>query len=129
MATEGAISGGYGLTKAGTGTLVLAGTNTFTGNTLISQGTLQLGSNLALQNSTLDTTGPGTLAFSSGINTPTFGGLAGANNLTLSANALTLNLGSGTSQVYSGVLGSAYGGHDRHQDGIGHASPLRPQHL
>ena len=45
----------------------------------------------------------------SGVNTPTFGGLAGPKNLTLPANvtALTLNLGSGVTQTYSGALGTA----------------------
>ena len=39
----GVISGGGGLTQAGTGVLTLLGSNTFTGNTTISAGTLQLG--------------------------------------------------------------------------------------
>ncbi len=44
------INGGAGLTKtagAGTNTLILEGTNTYTGNTVVSSGTLQLGSGLA----------------------------------------------------------------------------------
>jgi autotransporter-associated beta strand protein len=43
------INGGAGLTKtsgAGTNTLILEGTNTYTGNTVVSSGTLQLGSGL-----------------------------------------------------------------------------------
>ena len=80
------ISGSGTLTKTGTGTLTLAGANTYTGNTLISQGTLQLGNNLALQNSVLDTTGTGALTCSAGVNMPTFGGLTGANNMTLPSN-------------------------------------------
>ena len=97
-------SSGGSLNKLGGGTLFLSVADTYNGNTLISAGTLQLGNNLALQNSALDTTGTGTLAFSSGINTPTLGGLTGANNLTLPANvtSLTLNLGSGVTQSYSG---------------------------
>ncbi len=44
------INGGAGLTKtagAGTNTLILEGTNTYTGNTVVSSGTLQLGSGSA----------------------------------------------------------------------------------
>ncbi|TCO92740.1 autotransporter-associated beta strand protein [Chthoniobacter flavus] len=44
---DGAISGGA-ITKTGTGTLVLAGANTFTGPTVIAQGTLKIGANNAL---------------------------------------------------------------------------------
>ncbi len=41
----GVISGGYALTKAGLGTLLLSGNNTYTGGTVIREGTLQVGSN------------------------------------------------------------------------------------
>ena len=70
------------------------------------QGTLQLGNNLALQNSAFDTTSPGVLAFAAGVTTPTFGGLTGAGSLSLSSpiTSLTLNLGSGVTQSYSGNL-------------------------
>ena len=62
-----------------------------------------MGDNLSMQNSALDTTGTGALVLGSGVTTPTFGGLAGPNNLTLPANvtALTLNLVSGVTQTYS----------------------------
>lgn len=41
----GVISGGYALTKAGPGTLLLSGNNTYTGGTVIREGTLQVGNN------------------------------------------------------------------------------------
>ena len=44
------VSSGGNLTKLGSGTLTLGGANTFTGNTLISSGTLALSNGLALQN-------------------------------------------------------------------------------
>jgi autotransporter-associated beta strand protein len=43
LTVGGVISGsGFGLTKAGPGTLVLSGANTYSGNTVVSAGTLQL---------------------------------------------------------------------------------------
>ncbi|MFN4168088.1 MAG: autotransporter domain-containing protein, partial [Pannonibacter phragmitetus] len=43
LTVSGTISGVAGFTKSGTGTLVLTGTNTYTGVTTIADGTLQLG--------------------------------------------------------------------------------------
>jgi autotransporter-associated beta strand protein len=51
---EGDISGGGGLTKAGPGTLLLSGDNTYSGGTTIEQGTLEAGSS----SSEDGTTGP-----------------------------------------------------------------------
>ena len=88
------------------GTLVLAGANTTSGNTLVSGGTLQVANNLALQNSTFDTAGTGTLVFATGINTPTIGGLTGSGNLTLPSNITNLTLNPQATKTYSGVLGN-----------------------
>jgi len=44
----GTISGGYGINKAGAGTLLLTGNNSFTGETVVSAGVLSLGHNNAL---------------------------------------------------------------------------------
>ena len=102
------MSGVGSLTKAGSGTLTFNLANTYSGNTLVSQGTLLVGNNQALQNSTFDTTGTGSLAFSSFTSTPIFGGLTGPNSLSLpsTVTSLTLNLGSGVTQSYSGILGT-----------------------
>lgn len=43
----GELNGGAGLTKTTAGVLILEGTNTYTGNTVVSNGTLQLGSGAA----------------------------------------------------------------------------------
>ena len=43
LTLSGVISGSDGLTKIGTGTLILTAENTFTGGTIVNVGTLQLG--------------------------------------------------------------------------------------
>ena len=43
LTVGGGISGGYGLTTSGTGMMILAASNSYTGNTTIAEGTLQLG--------------------------------------------------------------------------------------
>ena len=81
------------------GLLDLAGANTYTGNTLISGGTLLLGSGLALQNSTLDTSGSGALSFG-GLTSATFAGLINGGNIALSNTGnegVTLSVGSAAS--------------------------------
>ena len=109
------------LTKTNAGTWILTAANTHSGVTRITGGTLQLGNNLALQNSIFDPSGGGTLAFSSGINTPTLGGLTSATNLTMASNvtALTLNPGTGVSATYSGALDSATPGMTLTKTGAG----------
>ena len=52
-----------GLVKLGPNALVLSAADTYSGNTLLGAGTLTLGNSLALQNSTLDTSGSGALSF------------------------------------------------------------------
>ena len=98
-----------GLTKSGSGTLTLSATNTFSGVTTVSSGTLKLNNNVAIQNSAFNPSGAGVLDLSSA-NTPTFGGLSGSGNYTAPANVtgITLNPVSG-SVTYSGNLDGAIG--------------------
>ena len=96
------------------GTIVLGGVNTFTGNTVFNGGapTLLISNALALQNSTLTMTksAAGTLGlkFGNGIGAFTVGGLAGATNVLLQAedgSAIALTVGGNTSNTtYAGSL-------------------------
>ena len=98
--------------NGGTGTVTLGGANTFTGNTTISNGVLQIAQAMALANSTLEYDA-GTLLFDPAITATTFGGLSGTNltgiGLTnLSGAALTLTVGNNnsTTAYYGGLSGS-----------------------
>ena len=53
-AYSGALSGPTQLQKMGSGTLTLSGANTYTGDTMVYQGVLNLANQNALQNSTFD---------------------------------------------------------------------------
>ncbi len=100
------------LTVAGSGTLILGAANTYSGNTLISSGTLQLANSLALQSTTLDTSGSGWLSFG-GLTAAAVGGLTSSGNISLTnmANAgVTLTVGGNNANTtYSGSLGGAGG--------------------
>jgi len=74
------ITGGN-FNKTGPGLLELRAANTFTGTATVSEGTLLLANNLALQNAFLNTSGTGLVAMSGSVTTPTFGGLVGSGNL------------------------------------------------
>lgn len=113
-------SAGGTLTKTGAGTLILAAANTFSGATTVSAGNLELSNAGALQNSAINTTTSivGTnaagLVLSTGVTSPTFGGLTGDKALASlfdtnsgnysSVTNLTLNPGSSASYSYSGAI-------------------------
>jgi len=121
---SGIISNTGGIDKAGASTLTLGGANTYTGNTKVSAGVLQLGNARALQNSTLDTTSSLLGDASNGLKTAqttlTLGGLSGNKDLasvftTTSGGysgltALTLNSGNGSSKSYSGIIADGAAG-------------------
>lgn len=105
-------------------TQTLNGNNTFSGTTTVTAGTLALGTNLALQNSALDTTGAGTVTFSG--TTPTIGGLSGSVNLATkfttgysSVTALTLNPQTGVTANYSGAISNGASGMTLTKTGAG----------
>jgi len=114
---SGVISNG-GINKAGASTLTLSGANTYTGNTTISAGVLQVGNARALQDSTLDTTSSFLGDASNGLRitptTLTLGGLAGNKDLAsvftttsggyTGLTALTLKSGDGLLNSYSGRI-------------------------
>lgn len=92
--------------KLGTGTVELAGTNSFTGTARISSGVLSLTSTAALAGATLDLAAAdsGTVAF--GVVGPTtyhLGGLQGTRGLALGGNSLMVG-SNGTTTTYGGVL-------------------------
>ncbi len=89
--------------------MVLASSNTYTGDTIINSGVLQLGDSNAVALSTVNVNVANGLAFSPGIGTFNAGGLAGAASFALqdvNGNPVTLSAGgNGQSTMYSGVLG------------------------
>jgi autotransporter-associated beta strand protein len=109
MTFAGPLSGPGGLVKVGTGTLTLAASNTYSGGTTIAAGFLTLANSAALLNSTLDTSGGGSLSFG-GLTAATLGGLAGSNGLALANTAglpvvLTVG-GNGASTTFNALLGT-----------------------
>ena len=103
--------GPVALGKVGTGALLLANTNTFSGQTTLSGGSLVLSNACALLNSTLNCTNSGALRFARGLTDFTLGGLAGTQNIGLTnaagaAVALTVG-GINQSTVYGGALSAS----------------------
>jgi autotransporter-associated beta strand protein len=93
--------------KVGSGTLMLAGANTFSGTTYVQQGTLQLANALALQNSIFCTDGSCQLSFGS-LTSATLGGLSGSGNFPLNAgndSSLAVSIGhNNASTTFSGQM-------------------------
>jgi len=111
VTASGVISGAGGMAFNGAYTVTMSGANTYTGDTLVGAGTLSLtnASGLALQNSALDTSGAGVVTTTA--TTLTLGGLKGSTNLASvittgygAVTALTLNLSSGVTDTYSGII-------------------------
>ena len=106
----GNISGIQGLTKLGPNTLILTGSNTYTGSTTISAGTLQMGVANALSNSTPVTIRSGA-ALDLDDHSLSVASLAGAGSVTSSAaGAVILTLApTAGSTTFSGVIQNGSG--------------------
>jgi len=108
-------SAGKGIVKGGAGTLVLTGSNTYSGTTRIALGTLAIGSAQALQNSTVDlnSADAGSLQIGTGITAASFGGLTGSHNLALlnvDNSGVALTVGNNNANTsYGGILGDTGG--------------------
>ena len=107
---SGVLSGPGGLTKTDSGTLVLTTTNTYSGGTTVSAGTLQLGNAYAVQLSTVTVNGANGLVFGPGITTAFLGALAGSGSVSLTtadSSPLAVLLSAGAdnaSTTYSGTF-------------------------
>ncbi len=103
----GTIGGTGGLTKVGTGTFTLGGSNAYSGSTEVNGGTLALGSATAGPSASRVNVATGATFNLAGFNT-TIGSLAGAGSVTLGAGTLATG-GDLTSSTFSGVLSGTGG--------------------
>lgn len=102
----GQITGTGNLTYTSPGTLTLSASNSFTGTTRATAGTLQIGAANALANSTLDLNAAdaGAIVFSAPAGTAyRLGGLTGSRELALGDGSLTVG-GNNSSTTFSGAI-------------------------
>src|SRR5207302_6258983 len=96
-----------GLTKAGLGTMLLSGVNTYTGTTTVSAGTLQLAGGSALADTdVVSVGGSGTLEL---LASETIGALDGAAGAQALLHSFTLTAGDAADHTFAGSLSGAGG--------------------
>lgn len=103
----GESGGRRGIEFSGLGTTTLNAANTYSGTTQLTSGTLALGNQDALQNSTLNVGGVVTFTVA-GTGTYAFGGLAGSTGLAIGGNTLRIGSNNDTT-TYGGVVSGASG--------------------
>ena len=105
------ISGAFGITKAGAGTMVLSGLNTYTGATTVSSGNLSI--NVIANSGTASSIGTGSITptisiGATGVLQYTGTGHSSSRAITLSASGGTIDAsGTGTLTLSGGITGSA----------------------
>ena len=105
MSFNGVLSGVGSITKSGNGTVTLRGANTYTGKTIVTQGTLTTSAANRISDSSAVEVDSGATFQIGG--SETIASIAGAGNVTMGANSLTL--AGSTSTVFSGNLTSSTG--------------------
>ncbi len=100
---DGVISGSFGFTKTENGNLSLRGTNTFTGSTTISAGTVSVSSSANL-GATPDSTDADNIIFNGGTLNTTADFTLGTNKGITLTGAGTINTNTSTTLTYGGVI-------------------------
>ena len=116
LSLAGVVTGAGGITKTGVGTIILSGTNTYTGATTVNAGTVQVGSAQALGVNSNTKVSNGLLKLDG--NSITVGGLSGAGTndgsdavVNDNASAVTLTVGGGdASGSFGGVIADGAAG-------------------
>ena len=101
----GPITGTTGVTSNGGGMVTLSGSNTYTGQTIVQNGTVQAGSAHAFGTNSAVTVAYGATLDLNGFNN-TIGSLAGGGSVTLETATLTAGT-DGTSTAFSGIISGA----------------------